>query len=45
MYSFLSEDFLDALLLFSDFASDLVVDFDVGGGVEVDDRAEGVGIS
>ena len=51
MYSLFPEDFLDAFFLLSDFAGDLIVDFDVGVGSEIDDlvgvgrvvRAESVG--
>lgn len=42
MYSLFPEDFLDAFFLLSDFAGDLIVDFDVGVGSEIDDLV-GVG--
>ncbi len=45
MYGFVSEYFLDALLLLSYFAGDFIVDFDMGGGVEVDDLVGGVGVA
>lgn len=36
---------MDALLLFFDFAGDFIVNFDVGGGVVVDDGVGGVGVA
>ncbi len=44
MYSFLPEYLLDAFFLLSDFAGDLVIDFDVTGWAKVDSLIGVIGV-